>query len=315
VVSLSIKDTPADTPPIRIAVSKTPLSAPVYIADEMGFFDQYCSSVSLNEVVGGKRSFETMVSGQADFSTSSDSVVVFKTFNRQDFSVLASFVQSDNDVKVVSREDSKLTSARSLKGKKVAVIKGTASEYFFTTYLALEGVDLSDIELVDMRPNEMPQALQNKQVDAIVPWEPYAYKAVQLLNDTGNVIPTKNLYTLSFNLISMKSFVNAHPEAAHCVLKAMNDAVAYISANPTETQRVISKRLGLDEGFIFWMWPDYIFKLSLNKSLLMNIESQAQWAMDNDMVGVDKMPDFMRVVDPMPLTIVVPAATVSLSRE
>ncbi|MFC3150852.1 ABC transporter substrate-binding protein [Litoribrevibacter euphylliae] len=293
---------------IRIAVSKTPLSAPVFIADEMGYFDAHCSNVELVEVVGGKRSFEMMASGKADFATSSDSVIVYNAFDRSDFVTLASFVQADNDVKFITREDSSLIQGGDFVNRKIAVYKNSASEYFLTTYLALEGVDIANVTLINATPDTMPQMLASGEVDAIVPWEPYGYKTVQLLDGSANVLPTKNLYSLSFNLIGNKKNMAAQPVKSACVLSALSDAIDYISSNPSQTQNVIGRRLSLESDFIFWMWPDYIFKLSLNKSLLMNLESQAQWVVQTGGTQKTEAPDFMKVLDPGPLAKIKPEA-------
>ncbi|GLQ33338.1 ABC transporter substrate-binding protein [Litoribrevibacter albus] len=297
-----------DVPAIRIAVSKTPLSAPVFIADEMGFFDEYCSEVELIEVVGGRRSFEKMASGQADFATSSDSVIVYKSFARSDFVTLASFVHADNDVKFITREDMSLVQGKDFRYRKIAVTKGTASEYFLSTYLALEGVDRSEVTLVDTPPDKIPDVLASGEVDAIAPWEPYGYKTVQLLKGTANVLPTKNLYSLSFNLIGSKSNVQSQPQKAECVLHALSDAIDYISGNHSKTQEVIGRRLNLENDFIFWIWPDYIFKLSLNRSLIMGLQSQAEWVVQSGVIKDRGVPDFKEVVNPTPLAKVKPEA-------
>ena len=297
----------ADFPIIRIAVSKTPLSTPVYIADEKGFFQKHCGDVRLKEVVGGNRSFESMAAGNADFATSSDSVLVYKAFNRSDFVALASFVQSDNDVKFITLEDSIQMQGSDLTNKKIAVVKGSASEYFLSTYLALEGVSADAVTLMDMPPNEMPDALESKMVDAIVPWEPFGYKAMQKLEGRVKVIPTKNLYSLTFNLVALKTDLETRPGAAECVLRSLSEAIDYIAINPLETQKIIASRLNLNTDFIFWIWPDYIFKLSLNRSLLMNLKSQAQWVVSSEKSG-QTVPDFMSLLDPEPLIRVKPEA-------
>ena len=294
--------------PIRIAVSKTPLSTPVYIADEKGFFEKHCGDVRLKEVVGGNRSFESMAAGNADFATSSDSVLVYKAFNRSDFVALASFVQSDNDVKFITLEDSIQMQGSDLTNKKIAVVKGSASEYFLSTYLALEGVSPDAVTLMGMPPNEMPDALESKMVDAIVPWEPYGYKAIQKMEGQAKVIPTKNLYSLTFNLVALKADVEARPEASECVLRSLSEAIDYIAINPLETQKIIASRLNLNSDFIFWIWSDYIFKLSLNRSLLMNLKSQAQWVVSSGNDPVQTVPDFMLLLNPEPLIRVKPEA-------
>ena len=92
-------DKVVNKPTVNIAVSKTPLSGPIYIADSLGFFEESCVDVEITDVIGGKNSFDLVITGEADFGTSSGSVIVFEGMFRNDFVSLASFAQSDNDVK------------------------------------------------------------------------------------------------------------------------------------------------------------------------------------------------------------------------
>lgn len=277
---------------LNIAVSRSPLSAPLYVADELGFFNPQCIDVNLQEVIGGKMSFEAVVNEQADFGTSSESVIVFNSFQRRDFVNLATFVQSDNDIKIITREGGGIFKGADFRGKKVGLIKGSASEYFFSTFLALEGVSLEELNIVALSPDQLPEALKSAAVDAVVPWEPYGYITVKALGGKANVIPSKNLYTLSFNLITRKEYLAAHPIAARCVLEGLQKAIDFIAYEPEKFRQILQDRLGLDNEFSSWIWQDYLFKLSLSRSLKRTLESQARWAMDNNLVEAGEIPNF-----------------------
>lgn len=297
-----------ESPSVTIAVSKTPLSTPLYVADEKGFFDPRCAKVKLKEVIGGNRSFDSMISGEADFATSSDSVIVFRGLVRSDFSNIASFVQSDNDVKFIALESSAISFSQDFKNKKIGVTKGAAGEYFLSTFLALGGLSVEDVNLVHLSPEQMQDALQEGLVDVIVPWEPYAHNTIKAFKGKAKIIPSKNLYTLSFNLLVNKSSSNANSETAACVLKGLKKSIDFIAANKEETQNIIVKKLNLDPSFIDWVWQDYIFKLDLSRSLLMNLESQANWAIKAQLVKARQPPDFRNYLESEPLTKVDPLA-------
>jgi sulfonate transport system substrate-binding protein len=295
-------------PTVTVAVSKTPLSAPFYIAEAQGFFNDTCVNVVLNEVNGGKKSFEQVMQSKADFGTSSDSVIAFKGLVRNDFVNLATFVSSDNDVKLIMRGNDNADKSSPLMGKIIGVTKGAAGDYFLSTYLALESVDPETITVIDLAVDHLVPALISGQVDAIVPWEPYAYQAIKQLNGQVSHLQTKNLHTLTFNLIGRKASTNKQLETTQCLLIALEQAIDFIAANPALTQSVLIERLDVDGAFIDWIWQDYVFKLSLNRSLLLNIESQALWAIESGLVDAKELPDYQQVLAPQALQLVNPMA-------
>lgn len=304
-----------ETYPVTIAVSKTPLSTPFYVAEKINAFDNTCVSVTYDEVIGGQKAFAKVMSGEADFGTTSDSVIAFRSLGQQKFVTHARFVQSDNDVKLVSRTQENIHTGRELINKTIGVTKGTASEYFLSNLLALDGLTTKNVTIKSYKPDQLMTALINKEVDAITPWEPYAFQTKQQLKGQVNVHDTKNLNTLTFHLVSQTAD-NLLVAKAACVLQGLAKAIDYISANPEKAQQIVKERLNLDQPFIDWIWPDYIFKIGLNRSFLLNIESQAVWAIDTQMTEYKKLPEFMAFIDTRALLQVAPmSVNVMASRE
>jgi len=282
--------------PIVIAVSKTPLSSPFYVANAINAFDSTCVSVTFEQVIGGQAAFSKVMNGEADFGTSSDSVIAFQSLLYKEFVSHAMFVQSDNDVKLISRVSANIKKISDLRGKKIGVTKGTASEYFLSTLLALHGVSVDEVELKHFKPEHLNSAFVNHVVDSIAPWEPFAYQSAKQLGDDVMVHDTKNLNTLSFNLIS-KQADNYDVEKAKCVLEALNTAIDYIALHPKKAQKIVINELGLAPDFISWVWPDYIFKLALNQSLLLSIKSQAIWINETQMMNLKNIPNINDFLD------------------
>jgi ABC-type nitrate/sulfonate/bicarbonate transport system substrate-binding protein len=293
--------------PVTIAVSKTPLSTPFYVAKSINSFDDTCVSVEYVEVMGGQIAFEKVMNSDVDFGTSSDSVIAFKSLAKQPFVTHAMFVQSDNDVKLITRSSDKVNSVIDLKGKKVGVTKGTASEYLLSTLLAIEGLTMAHVELSYYKPEELLQKFSQGKVDAIVSWEPFAFEALQLLNDKIQVHDTKSLSTLSFNLISQTAD-DQLVEKTKCVIQGLQTAINYIVSHPNEAKKIVIDELQLKPAFIDWVWPDYIFKLGLNQSLILSINSQAIWAVETRMSEFNEIPNSANYIDSRALLQVEPGA-------
>lgn len=292
---------------VTVAVSKTPLSTPFFVAKAINAFDDTCVMVEFDETIGGQAAFEKVMSGQVDFGTSSDSVIAFQSLTQHSFVTHGMFVQSDNDVKLITRSSDNIQSAMDLKGKKVGVTKGTASEYLLSTLLAIEGLTMNDIVLNHYKPKQLIKGFSDGEVDAIVSWEPFVFQLSKLLNNQVKIHDTKSLSTLSFNLISQTAD-NELVEKAKCVLQGLRTAINYIVSHPKESKNIVINELNLDPAFIDWVWPDYIFKLGLNQSLILNIKSQAIWAVETQMREFRDAPNSKRFVDSRALLQVEPGA-------
>ena len=293
--------------PVSIAVSKSPLSTPFFVAKSINAFKDTCVSVDYEEVIGGQMAFAKVERGESDFGTTSDSVIAFQSLAKKSFVTHATFVQSDNDVKLITRVSDKITSAIALKGKKLGVTKGTASEYFLSILLATHGLTIEDVKLYHYKPDQLTNAFINNEVDAIVPWEPFVFKAVQQLNGQIKIHDTKNLNTLSFNLVS-QSADSLLVKKAKCIIEGLNIALEYIASNPEKSKKIVIDELNLTPLFIDWVWPDYIFKLGLNQSLIFSIQSQAKWAIEMQMSEYSEIPNIHLFVDSRALLQVDPEA-------
>jgi len=292
---------------VSIAVSKTPLSTPFYVAKSINAFEDTCVDVEYEEVIGGQVAFAKVMNGEADFGTTSDSVVAFQSLTQKAFVSHAMFVQSDNDVKLITRSTDQTESVKDLKGKRVGITKGTASEYFFSTLLAIDGLTIEDVELYHYKPEQLINGFIKNEVDAIVPWEPFAFNATQLLHDKIKVHDTKNLNTLSFILVSQ----NANSllvEQAKCIIEGLNHAIEYIASSPEKAKKIVIDELKVSPAFIDWVWPDYIFKLGLNQSLVLSIKSQAAWAVEMNLSEYNEVPNINAFIDSRAMLQVDPGA-------
>lgn len=287
-------------PTITIAVSQTPLSAPFFIADQLNLFEQQGLNVVLNPCSGGVQCAEVLFSGEVDYATASESVAMFKSFERSDFVLLASFVSSDNDLKLLTVPNRGVSKLSDLAGKRVGVVKASASEFYFDSILIANNLKEMPLEKVYLSPDQLNQALFGFNVDAISVWEPWGYRtemtsASELIN-----LGIVGIYNLSFNLMAMKE--HAQQSEAHSValLQALKQAIAWIHDNPDESRQWIAKDLNVPIHQLEWSWQDYAFRLSLGNALLSNIQLQARWAIENKLVK-GKLPDYRGYFSSEPL--------------
>lgn len=291
-----------------VAVSKTPLSAPFYIAQDQGFFEKNGLRVNMLQVIGGNNSFKSVINKQAEFGTSSESVLMFRSQQKVPFSTLATFVESNNDVKVILDKRQSIHSVEDLKNKKIAVIKGSASEYFLSLLLTLNKLDINDVTLVPMQANQMLQALKDQKVQAVSTWEPYAFHINKAMEQHITIVDANNIYTLTFNLVSKPIETDESFEKSVRLLNSLKQASTFIEKHPHQAKEIIKSRLGLEQEFIDWVWDDYHYQLSLNKSLLLTIKDEALWASRIGLFIKEANTQFLQFLNPKPLEHVLPSA-------
>ena len=268
------------TEQVRLAVALTPLSAPIYVAQDRRFFEQCGLNVALIETVGGKRAFESILSGDADFSTSSDSVATYQVGQETDFNILASFATSENDVKILSHRQSLVSDNG--EAIQLGYWSDSASEHLVRTYLQLRQLD-NQVSTVLAPQGELSRLFVANEIDAFSMWEPYIWKTIQELPEGQPyfLLPTEGLLSLHFMLLSSAE-MKLRPDLAERMLAALYLAVLDIHIEPEHARRIVKEHLSLDMDFLHWVWDDYLFQLRNAVTLRYALLSNLRWLSDTN---------------------------------
>ena len=297
----------ATAQPLRLSVSTTPLSLPIFVAESQGYFVAEGLSLKIDEVIGGHRTLQQVFDDKADVATSSEAVVMFNSFKRNDYAVIATFVTSDDDVRVVTRAGKGIAAVAQLRGRRVATVTGAASHYYLDTSLLLSGVDPKQVQIRSLQPELMVQALEKNEVDAIAIWEPIPFQALTGIAD-ATVLPKSRAYLLSFNLIVSKRILGTRDDDLVKLLRAVERAQRFIAAEPAKAQAILRARLHADQKFIDYLWPRYNYRLTLAQTQLTTLEGEARWAREEGHVKGERSPNYLDFIYSAPLRRVRPDA-------
>jgi len=291
---------------LRLAVSTTPLSTPFYVADKLGLFAEEGLQVTIADCNGGKLCLAQALSGARDLATASELPIMFSSFTRSDFSIVATFASTSRNVKLVTRNSAGIKLPKDLAGRRVGLVRGAAGEYFLDLVLLTYGVDPAKVAVVDMAADAMGAAARSGQVDVFATFEPGTWHLLNALKHDGHVLTLPTIYTMTFNLAGLNKVVAERGRDIPKLLRALDKAVRFIDTNPQAAQAILAKRLGVDRAFVAATWGDYRFNVSLNQSLLTNLESQARWAVRKKLATGTVMPDYLDMVQPAALSSVRP---------
>ena len=279
---------------VTLGVETSILPAAVWVAESKGFFEEEGLDLTIKEFSSGKASLTAMLNGEGvDISAAAPTPIMFNSFDREDFFIFSTFAYAFEDIKVIANKDSGINNVGDLKGKKIGTLMGSTGQFFTEAFLVFNSISPSEVELVDLSPSDLPEALNNGQIDVQVIWEPHGTTARDLLGDKAIRLPSADVYKTTFNFLTMKKFADQNPVVLERFLKAIIKATDFINNNNEESQEIIANRLNLKKEDVALHWDEFTFELSLDQSFLINIESEARWAIKNKLTTTTEVPNYL----------------------
>ncbi|GAA4602198.1 taurine transport system substrate-binding protein [Actinoplanes octamycinicus] len=154
-------------------------------------------------------------------------------------------VAGDNEA-LVARNGSGVTDIAGLKGKKVATPFASTAHYSLLAALAGAGVKESEVNIVDLEPQDIQAAWTRGDLDAAYTWLP----SLDELKKTGKVLissrqlATAGKPTLDLGVVDT-AFAQAHPEAVDAWRKAESQALDLIANDPAAAAKAVGAELNL----------------------------------------------------------------------
>ena len=151
---------------------------------------------------------------------------------------------------IVVPKGSPITTVAQLKGKKVALNKGSNVHYLLVRALEKEGVRYADIEPVFLAPADARAAFERGAVDAWVIWDPFFAAAEKqlgarvLADGSGGVAKNHQFYLAS------RPYAERHPEVVRAVLEELAKVDDWGRENPRAVAQFLAPVIGLDPDVV-----------------------------------------------------------------
>lgn len=293
---------------LTIGVATVPHSLPFFVAEHEGYFAQEASHVRLVDCFPGRQCLDQLLAGKVQFATAADTPIVSSSFVRSDFVVLSTFATSSNDIHVVGAKSAGITTLKQLIGKKIGLIKGSSTDYFFDTVLLFDGIDPARVQKLNVPADQMAQAMQQHQIDAFVLFDPGLSQALTVLGDSVTVLSTPPIYLSTFNLITARSLIGKNDADMVKILRALDRAQQFIKQHPEAAQHILQQRLNMSRrtGKSINMQIDYM--LSLDQTFIKTLEGEARWFGQQPGIKGVKPVNYLDFIYPSPLFQVRPKA-------
>lgn len=294
---------------LAIAVSGTYIgSGLVQVAAARGYFAQEGLEVTLQQHTSGRDALDAVLGNHADIATAGDTPLMFAVMKGAPISVVATIFTAGRAHGIVARRDRGIATPADLAGKRLGATFGTDAHFVADVMLAEQGKSLSSVHLENLKPEDAPAALSSGRVDAVATWEPWIGKARKAVGDNAIAFLTDPGFLIGFNLAGRKDWVGANQEKVRRLLRALVRAEQLVVEKPQEARTLILEATGTDRSIFDAGGPSYRFQVRLDQSLLIMLEDQGRWAINEGLTERRQVPNLLDALDLRPLEAVRPGA-------
>jgi sulfonate transport system substrate-binding protein len=178
------------------------------------------------EFPSGPPLLEALNVGAIDFGNTGEAPPIFAQAAGAPIQYVAYEPPAPKGEAILVPKDSKIASVSDLKGKKVALNKGSNVHYLLVKALEQAGLKYSDIEPVFLAPADARAAFERGAVDAWVIWDPFqaaaeAATGARTLADGTGIVSNYQFYFAS------KKFIAADPKIVDLVLAQLSEVDAW----------------------------------------------------------------------------------------
>jgi len=266
------------------------------IAHHQGFDAQEGLVITLKNMKDGKLAMDSLVAGECGFSSTGEPPIVSRSFEHNDFVILASLVSSENATKIIARRDRGIRTAADLKGRVVGVRKNTISHFFVDMYLRKNHLTDRDVTLRFFEPNDMPDALARGEIDAYSGSDAYILFGEQILGKNAVILSEPGLCYNANYLLAMKTTVDGKPDIVRRLLAALMRAERFYAENPAKATELVVKATNSTRADLEPILKESRFAVTLTRSALITLGDHARWMIGSHQTARTSIPNYLTFI-------------------
>jgi sulfonate transport system substrate-binding protein len=146
-------------------------------------------------------------------------------------------------------KNSPIKTVADLKGKRIALNKGSNVHYLLLKALVKAGLKYQDVRVAFLPPADARAAFDGGKVDAWAIWDPFltvgqAATEARILTDGEGLVANREFF------FAARQFAEAHPEIIQALTRAIDRAATWAKAKPAEVAAYLASEVGVDEKLL-----------------------------------------------------------------
>lgn len=252
------------------------------ILSAAGELDDLPYDITWSTFTSGPPQIEALNAGQIDFAVTGNTPPIVGGLTKT--KVVSAYSNEAKGDAILIPQDSDIASVQDLKGKSVAVARGSSAHGHLVLQLEKAGVDVSDVDINFLQPADSKSAFESGQVDAWAVWDPYTAIA-----EVGGAVPLITAEGVSngygFGVASDEALADTpRAEAIDDLLERIERAYQWTKDNPEEWEKIFAQETGTDAEAAKINTRSTRLQIPLDQTV---IDSQ------NDLIGAFKRADVL----------------------
>jgi sulfonate transport system substrate-binding protein len=202
-------------------------------------------TVKWTEFPAGPVLLEGLNVGSIDFGTVGEAPPIFAQAAGADLVYVANQPPAPAGEAIILPKGSTIKSVAELKGKKVALNKGSNVHYLLVKALERAGVKYSDMQMVFLPPADARAAFERGSVDAWVIWDPFLAAAekqlgARVLADGKGLVSNHQFY------LAARPYAEKHPQVIQAAIEELAKLDRWAATNARAVAELLAPQIGLD---------------------------------------------------------------------
>jgi sulfonate transport system substrate-binding protein len=196
------------------------------------------------EFPAGPQLLEALAVDSVDIGATGDSPPVFAQAAGKDLVYVGAEPPKPDSSALLVAPESPLRTLADLKGRRIALQKGSSAHFLTVQAVAKGGLNWSDITPVYLPPADARAAFERGAVDAWAIWDPY-YAAAEIDGHVRVLATSRGLTSNNTFYLASRDFASTREKSLSSVFAALTETDAWVQAHREEAARRYADFAGL----------------------------------------------------------------------
>ncbi|WP_432767405.1 sulfonate ABC transporter substrate-binding protein [Roseateles cavernae] len=202
-------------------------------------------TVKWAEFPAGPQLLEGLNVGSIDFGTVGEAPPIFAQAAGADLVYVANQPPAPTAEALIVPKDSQIKTVADLKGRKIALNKGSNVHFLLVKLLEKAGLKYGDVQVVFLPPADARAAFERGAVDAWVIWDPFLAAAerqigARVVADGRGVVANHQFY------LAARPYADKRPEVIQIIVEELAKLDAWAEGRAKEVAQLLAPQIGLD---------------------------------------------------------------------
>lgn len=237
---------PNIVPPAQLRIGFQKSAVNLVIVKESRALEQRFPDTRVHwlEFPAGPQQLEALSAGSLDVAITGDTPPVFAQAAGRDLRYIGVEPPKPDSSAILVPQGSALRSLADLKGKRVALQKGSSAHFLIVSGLRKGGLTFADIQPVYLTPADARAAFERGSVDAWGIWDPY-YAATELAIGPRVLATGRGLSSNNTFYFAPRAFAEQHGDTIAALFAELSRADRLVQQNRKEAAQRIAEFSGL----------------------------------------------------------------------